>query len=183
MFGATAITVVGGFLIFVSEDLRDWLFEEPSFCEVSVEIIEEAFDQAVVDHPDHTVQLEKLQKLYSDLARTEFEASEYFAARVQQFYLVKNIPVATVDSFYMISMAEFLTPRSEIEPETFSFTSDSEGNLTVTFWQYFTCFRNQKSKYESCHVFTKVVFDQLNHIIYFNDEIIEELVYTEDRLR
>lgn len=174
--------VIGlGGVLAVSKDFRDWVFTS-SFTSESVKIVEKTFERAMKDHPGHGLHLEALRSLYTDLARREFQAGKYFAPEVKKYYLVENLRPCQLDSFYILNTEDFQDPRSVIELESFVFSSDNDGNSVITFWHQFTCFRAKKSKYQSCRVFTKIIFNPANRIIYLNDEKIEELVFTEDRL-
>jgi hypothetical protein len=176
---AIVLTGIGG-LAAVSKDFREWMFTS-SFTSESVEIVENTFERAIKDHPGQSVRLEALKNLYVDFARREFQAAKYFAPKVKKYYLVENLRPCDMDSFFILNTEDFQDPRSVIDPESFVFSQDADGNAVVTFWHQFTCFRAKKSKYESCRVFTKIIFDTADRIIYFNDEKIEELVFTEER--
>lgn len=181
IFGGMVITVVGGFLVMVNKDFREIIFSS-SFTTESVEIVEKSFKRAIKDHSHHAVRLEILKTLYVDLARKEFQAGKYFAPEVRRYFTVENLRPHQLDSFYVLNTEYFQDPRSDIDPESFVFSEDSDGNPIITFWQDFSCFRADKSKYEACRVFTKIIFDSSDQIIYLNDEKIVELVYTEERI-
>jgi hypothetical protein len=180
IFGGMVITIVGGFLVMLNKDFREMIFTT-SFTTESVEIVEQSFERVIKDHPDHTERLEILKGLYVDLARREFQAGKYFAPDVKRYFTVENLRPCQLDSFFVLNTEDFQDPRSDIDPESFVFSEDSEGNPIITFWQQFSCFRAKKSKYQSCSVFTKIIFDRADRIIYLNDEKIEELVFTEER--
>lgn len=180
IFLGTIVIVGGSLLSAINKDFREWIWTS-SFTSESVSIVEKTFERAIKDHPGHGTRLEALKSLYVDLARREFQAAKYFAPEVKKYFLVENLRPCEMDSFYIMNTEDFQDPRSVIDPESFVFSQDADGNPVVTFWQQFSCFRAKKSKYESCRVFTKIIFDAADRIIYFNDEKIEELVYTEER--
>lgn len=181
IFGAIAITAIVGFAVLVNKNVREWIFTS-SFTSESVKVVEDSFNRAIKNHPDQIARLEILKKFYVDISRKELQAREYFASEVKRYYTVVNLQPCLIDSYYVENTMDFQDPRSIIDSESFVFSEDSEGNPIITFRHKFSCFRAKRSKYESCIVLTKIIFDRFNRIIYLNDEKIEELVYTEERL-
>lgn len=120
--------------------------------------------KTLATNPEARRTLEIIKNYFDDLADGKFKAANYFASRVDKYFLVSDLTPAEIDSYYTTNGMEFLSPKTVILDSTFSFSKDPAGNQTVNFWAEFTCFRKSKSKHEYCLTRIEFVFDKNNRI-------------------
>ncbi|MBI3511973.1 MAG: hypothetical protein HY064_15045 [Bacteroidetes bacterium] len=134
-------------------------------------------DSPIIKNHDDVLK-EIVHNYYSDLNNPTIRVSKYFSPAVENYFKVKNITPAGVDSLINVGTKEFMYGESKIIDSTFAISKDPRGNIAVGFWVNFKCFRVSKVQYEKCKVHEEFVFDKNDKIISVNEIKIQDLKFS-----
>ena len=174
IIGLSSVIGAGTYLVRIAGQI--------SFRDEGLNCIDNAIDAAISKHPKEKERLSVIRLLYEDLMRENFSAQKYYAPLVERYYNVRNYTPTMIDSIFAINKLNFADPRSKIIESTFTISRDKRGYFVIVFSSDFSCFRNDKGKYQSGRVSTEIIFDANNRIISLYDKKVEDPDYTDERI-
>ena len=121
-----------------------------------------------------------LQAYYSDLMNRTFDATRYFADRVERFITMKNTTPQAINSYINSSYYhEFTEAKSEIESNSFIVTKESGDRYSVEYIENGSCYRTSLKKYQHSRVNVKVLLNNEFKIVLIHQYKIIENDYSD----
>lgn len=119
-----------------------------------------------------------LKQYYRDYNKKSFDASRYFASKVDRFITLKNTTPAEITSvieneFY----DEFREAASSIDMGTLQISRHPNGYYQADFEETMSCFRKSKEQHQFIRTRVKVIFDRDLKIRYSHQERVLETRY------
>jgi hypothetical protein len=119
-----------------------------------------------------------LKQYYRDYNKKQFDASLYFAPKVDRFITLKNTTPAEITSvieneFY----DEFQEAASSIDMNTLQISKHPNGYYQADFEEIMSCFRKSKGQPQFIRTRVKVIFDRELKIRYNHQERVLETRY------
>jgi hypothetical protein len=132
------------------------------------------------EESDETRAYSTLQSYYADLMNRNFDATKYFADKVDRFITMRNVTPQVINSYINSSYyKEFVNAKSEIEQEPFVVTKESQDRYSVEYIENGTCYRTSLKKYQHSRVNVKVLLTSEFKIVFFHQYKLIENDYSD----
>lgn len=126
--------------------------------------------------------LSEVKNYYNSLNPSSYDATRFFAPRVDRYFAKENVTPAYINSSVRNSFfPEFSDPVTKIDPTSFRYTQEGEYHR-LNFQSTFTCYRRSKRKYEFARVETTFIFNQDKKIISLYEDRVWDVRFTDNRL-
>ena len=110
----------------------------------------------------------KIEKYYSSVSSSEYDAWDFWASNVLQFINLKNTNPDKLNENHQ-NNTDFVASEVNIMNDDVQF-DHKEGSIDYwVFWVDFSCYRTSKEKYQFCNIKVKLGTDQNLDFVYYEE--------------
>jgi len=121
-----------------------------------------------------------LQKYYNSTINKSFVAHDFFARKINQFYLQKNLNPTQVDIVRKTEL-DYIDRINLVDKSSLMLFSQTDSISYWRFWNDFSCYRTTRKKYQTCRVLTEFGFNREDKITSIKEIKITDLKFTKKK--
>lgn len=121
-----------------------------------------------------------LIKYFNSANDKNANAYDFFADRVDQFYLYKNINPTEVDILRKTEI-DYIDRKNAIDRQSLVLHLKTDAGTFWRFWNDFVCYRTTKRKFQSCKVLTEFGFNREGKITSIKEIEVVGLKFTKKK--
>ncbi len=121
-----------------------------------------------------------LLKYYDSNNDKKFDAHQFFANKVDQFYLKKNVNPTEIEIIRQIN-TDYIDNKNTIDKESLNLYSEND---SIRFWRFsgeYTCYRTTRKKFQNCRILMEFGINTENKITRIKEISHSKPEYTKER--